>query len=382
MQTHKSEAVPPLQVEPALELYPVRGRVVGARAFADEHLSIVAPNEQAILRQCRRWLSAVAPPELPAPMVRSGLPRVDGKSLPAIRRGARSAFVPHLGLKLKGCRPEPATFPSWKIDEQRRVKVVDIPFGVLQADGVVRELLGYCFATCHGLATPTIPVAVLEYGDVNGDGRFCLVSRGEDGERAEARIDCDRVTVHGLLRLHRAGHLCGREAGLAGFDTIRFVRRKSHALIAMHFAGGRRGVLNSNIGNDVLSDGTFAGLCDFDTFHVEPLPRPDDAEGIGRFVFTAWLEVLKGSLPIIDYCDDGSGRALAACYRRHSSLFAIYREEFMRAAAKVDWDTTVVEAAIADTLESPIATELLRELVPNADTMARFTADAWYVPHN
>jgi hypothetical protein len=381
MQTEKSRAVPTLQVGPRLELYPVRGDVHCVRSFAEAHASVLADHERRFLAANRDCLAAPTV-ELSTPLARSGLPPIDGPRLPALRRGARSAYISSLGLKLKGCRPEPSSFPSWSVDDGRRPVVTTIPFGVLQAEGVMRELLGSCFAACHGLSLATVPIAVFEYADAHGDGRFCLVSSGDDAQRAEARIDCDGLTLHDVVRLHRVGRLRGREARLRGIDATVFIARKADALARLHVAGGRRGVLNSNIGNDVLAGDAFAGLCDFDTFRLQLVPDGASDSALADFVFTALIEVLKSSLPFIDFCADGTPSGLAHYYRTRSSLYRAYRDRFACAAAARRWNAASVERHARNTLESSIATELIRELVPNAETMSQFTLDGWYVPHN
>jgi hypothetical protein len=385
MQTQKHADTPILKTSRDLEVYPTFGHVHSIRAFVDAHLSTLNPIEQAIVQASRDALATDDDCRGLLPLVRGGRVRKAGAGVAATAMGARSAYLPEQGLKLKGCRPEDVTFPSWEVDEDRRVRVLDIPFGVLKAESALREILGYCFMRQAGQAETGVPVAVMEYTDVASEGRFCLVTRGERGERVERRIDCGGMTLHRLLRLHGSTfrhRFLGREVDLAGINVARYIGDKVEALIALHFNGGSRGILNSNIGNDVVSGDAFIGLCDFDTFAVRAVPSAGDANGIRAFVFTAFMEVVKSSLPFIDYVETSSYVTLGTYYRERSSIYQTYLARFLESAALRGWNLPAVEREIDEAFGCDLAIELMKELVPNSLTFREFTSDSWYIPHD
>ncbi len=374
---------------PDVTLYSTAGRVLSAREFARHHLGTLAPHERSLVADHLDALPAPRPLPLARPVVRTAALADGGEELPARRSGARSALMPERGLKLKGCRPEPAEFPEWTLDDDFRLQVRRIPFGVLTAEGVARELLAHSFLVAHGLPRATTPVAVLEYGEGGAVG-FALVSELASDERLESLLDCGGITLHRLLRLARAGDrlgLLGREVALSGIELGDYVARKAEMLVELNFHGGFRGVLNSNIGNDMIADGELVALCDFDDFFIRPRPQPGDERNLRRFVLQAFLELLKSSLPIVDYLPlDGASaseahRALAACYRAESSLYRAYRDRFLERAGSLGWNLERVAGMIDEAFALEVAFELLQELVPNSLTLSRFTLKSVYVPH-
>lgn len=382
MQTPRGADAPRLTSEREVALHPVEGRLHAIAAFVDEHCGLLSAWEQRVLADAHQALDRELPAGLEAPLVRGHCRGRGARAAQAM--GARSAYLLDCGLKLKGCRPEAGTFPSWTLDEQRRVRVTEVPFGVLCADHVVREALAYCFQLTIGVAPTSVPVAVIEYSAIDGPGRFCLVSRGACSERLEARIDCGGMTLHRLLRLHASrarGRFLGREVGLAGMDAAQYARDKAAALSRMHFAGGFRGILNSNIGNDVVDGARLIGLCDFDTFTVTPLPSAESAEAVSAFVFKAFIETIKSSLPFIDYLPGAARAALAPYYRRRSTIYRAYLARFLEEAAARRWDLAQLARDLDEVFASEVAVMLIEELVPNAVTIREFTCDSWYVPH-
>ncbi|MEM7350200.1 MAG: hypothetical protein AAF657_05300 [Acidobacteriota bacterium] len=375
---------------PELTLYSTAGRVISVRQFARETLGHLSPEEQIILR---RQLDALPGEEdLPfeRPVLRTRALADGREELPARRSGARSAFVPSLGLKLKGCRPEKAEFPEWALDDQFELQIRKIPFGVLEAEGVAREILSYCFLKEFDLPLAQTPVAVFEYGEAGANG-YALVSAVNSDERLESRLDCGGITVHRLLRLSGSGDrpgLLGREVSLHGIEQARYIDCKAKMLADLNFNGGFRGVLNSNIGNDMVEGGDVVALCDFDDFSIRQLPQAEDTPAIRQFVIRAILELLKSSLPIVDYVDltdlesSEAKRTLAASYRDKSSLFQTYADLLLERSRHQGWPAGLVEQAIDEAFELDVAFEILQELIPNSVTLSEFTLESCYVPHN
>jgi hypothetical protein len=380
-----------LKTEKSIALYSTKGQVHSVECFIEKHSRFLSEHELEIVRRNYKPQRAERLPELNKPLTRTIQMHDGNLTVPAVRAGARSAFIPHLGLKLKGCRPLDATFPSWQVDADYRVRSVAIPFGVLTAEGILREVLGYCFMVNEGLQPATVPLTVVQYEESAMPGRFSLVSRVVNDERLETKIDCGGMTLHQLLRLHFSpcrSKCLGREAGLRDMDTEKYAARKSELLLRMNFSGGFRGILNSNLGNDVIAAHELFSLCDFDTFTVVRVPERENVDGVRRFVFQSFLEVIKSSLPFVDYLDvtrldpKSMQDRLAGYYKDNSSLYRLYRAKFLQAAAKRNWNLSDLAGYIDQVFQCELSGHLLQELIPNSHSFSRFKADSWYVPHN
>ena len=370
-----------------ITLYSTAGRVIPPQEFAHRHRHLLAPSEDALLGAELEHLSN-DPPEINRPLLRT--PRLaDGAlTLAARRGGARSAYLPDRDFKIKACRPEETTFPHWELDENFELQVGEIPFGVMTRTGILRELLASCFEHHHGLPSTGRHLAVFEYGPEDGSMGAALLSHVPGDQRVELFIDTGDLTLHDVIRLARRGLLPGEEVELAGLSRQEFVRTKADRLLAYNFGGGFRGLLNSNIGNDVIRDGHLHSLCDFDTFRLLEVPQAGDDEAIRHFTLRAHVELIKSSLPFVTFLDlEGASRdevhhALRTHYREHSTFFHEYTQGFRHRAEDLGWDPQIVAKAVDDAHSTPIAFELLQELVPNTWTASRVQVDSHYVPHN
>lgn len=371
-----------------LLLYSAEGRVRSPREFAREHLTLLAPAEATLVAEGLEALVA-EPAEFDRPLLRTARYADGERQVPARRGGARSAYLlARSEIKIKGCRPEAATFPHWDLDDRFELHVGTIPFGVMTAEGVMRELLAHCFEHHHGLPRAGRPLAVFEYVSVeDGPLGFALVSQVPGDARLERFIDCDGLTLHDLIRRKRRGLPVGGEVKLRDLDRRALVERKAALLAAYNFGGGFRGLLNSNIGNDVIRDGRLHSICDFDTFRRVSVPAAADRRGIWLFTIHTFIELLKSSLPFVDYLDfDGVARErihaeLADHYRGNGSLFQAYELRFRRCAKDRGWPPDLVSEAINEALATPIAFELLQELIPNSHTARQVKLTSHYTPH-
>jgi hypothetical protein len=369
-------------------LYSTGGRVIAPRAFAASHLDLLDPLESALVAAELAAFSEDGA-GFDRPLLRTEL-HADGELRVPARRGAnRSAYLPERQIKIKACRPEDRMFPHWELDDGFALKVEEIPFGVLSAEGVMRELLASCFERRHGLPSTGRPLAIFEYAPAgNGVLGYALVSHVPGDERVERFLDCDGLTLHGLILRKRSGRLESGEAKLRGLCRQAFVEAKADLLTAYNFGGGFRGLLNSNIGNDVIRGGALHSICDFDTFRCLPVPAASDREGIRRFTMSAFIELIKSSLPFIDYLDvDGRPREeihgiLARYYRDHSTLFHAYAQRFRIRASGLGWHPGLVDASVIEAHATRISFELLQELIPNSHTARGVQPTTLYIPHN
>lgn len=369
-------------------LYSAPGRILGVPEFVEQEGALLSTDERRLVAAHLSGLTG-GPEIPPGPLVRNRY-RSDGRAeYVAEAAGGRSARLAGLDVKIKGCRPADGTFPSWSLGPGFELHRETIPFGTLGAEGVLREVLGACFLAEHGLPRAARPFAVYAYEGPE-EPRFALVSHCRGDERVEARFDCGGLTLHQLIRLKRScdhDGLIGQEVCLRGIDRDRYTARKAELLAAMHFGGGFRGLLNSNVGNDVVAGDELRTLCDFDTFEVRVVPVADDGAGVREFVARAILELLKSSLPFVDIVDGvdadaGTSRdRLAAHYRDASSVYRRYRAQLDARSAALGWPTDGVEQAVNDAFSLDIAGVLLEELIPNSATPTSFSLQTPYVPH-
>ncbi len=162
----------------------------------------------------------------------------------------------------------------------------------------------------------------------------------------------------------------------------------------MHFNGGFRGILNSNIGNDVIvknEDGELLlYLCDFDTFKIVPVPSKPENSFIEAFVLQCMVEVAKGSLSILEYIDlpeDFSHAQIAdvlgKIYFNKSSLWHAYKRKFYQNAKLQGWDLNLVERAFGKMGRTEAFANILCSCVLNSRYVSKLskTRDIFY-PHN
>jgi hypothetical protein len=388
-----------------VELLPCDGIVHSPADFARQHLGLLNRREQSVLlAHLDRLEYGPLPTILTSCVSRSR--DIAGSNVPVIvarRSGGRSAFVPEGSLKFKGCRPvlDASTYPLEVLPRGATcVSRTTIPFGTLTHEAVLRELLGYSFVCEHQAPVHARPVCVYEYRHERQMLGYCLVleSRGEDRIEAHVEYPCCSVTEI----------VCAKQSGLADADGTPFgselrlrdvnpwwyAETKSRLLCDMHFDGGSRGILNSNIGNDVLmhngSDNPQLCLCDFDSFHIVAIPQSPTKEFIRDFVLHAMIEVIKGSLSIFDYLEIPPHAALSAVaqtlgnvYFSKSSLWHAYVRRFERAARLRGWDQDTVRGAIEAARRTDAAADVLSSCIVNSHYLRTMSRDRRvYYPHN
>jgi len=231
------------------------------------------------------------------------------------------------------------------------------------------------------------PICVFHYTPNGKDLNYALVQKIGDDTRVESLIDCSKYSVHDLVRLKRKNLLnSGKEVNLINIDKDSYIQKKVELLIKFNFNGGFRGILNSNIGNDVIRNTQLHSICDFDTFIIREVPK--SKKEIRHFTITAFLELIKTSLPFINYIDlEGKSkfemrRILVEYYRKKSCLYLAYAKKFMIQTKKLGWNTEFVNKYIDETFQTPLSFELLQELIPNSHTFKSYNYDFVYVPHN
>ena len=160
--------------------------------------------------------------------------------------------------------------------------------------------------------------------------------------------------------------------GDVGFKRVSqdwYCREKSKILLKMNFNGGFRGILNSNIGNDIHYNKTLF-TCDFDTFKIIKIPKNPDYKFIKNFVLWCFVELLKTSPTCWDYLDLGKFKPknleiLTESYRKNSLLWKYYYKGFIQEAKKRKWNLLYVEEAIKEMIKAPVYYDMILDVVPN-----------------
>ena len=377
---------PDLKESRDINLYRTKGRVLSISEFCCENIKLLKPQEQNILNEYSEDLLQIEP-LFTSPMVRSSS-YFDGKqSMPAKRSGTRSAYIPSIGIKIKGCRPGKATFPSWKLNEELGVDITQLPFGVLTAESVMREILAYSFIKKYELPTISKPNAIFEYKQNSACMQYALVSQVSCETRVEQYIDCMGYMLYDIIRLKRLGKLTKSEVGLKRIDKDTYGNKKTDLLLSYNINGGFRGILNSNIGNDIISNEQLFCLCDFDSFKIIPFTNGDSFH-VRLFIINAFVELIKTSLPFNDFRDVSHNdivkvhSELINYYQANSTIYRLFKKKFIRFSQIQKWPSTFVDKSISEAFESPAAFELLQELIPNTYTLENIGPNSIYVPHN
>lgn len=266
----------------------------------------------------------------------------------------------------------------------------------MTAEAVLRELLGFCFCQKHGIPCATTPICVYAYPAENGPAPFCMVLREHRGRRAESFLRLKGIAVSAIVHpMQQDGTvLKGSEAPLEGLNSRWYAEKKSRWLAELHFRGGFRGLLNSNIGNDVIveeKDETPRFLfCDFDSFQVIQLPNSPSGDFLAAFALQCVMEVVKGSVPILDFihvparCNTAqAARMVGAAYRLKSSLWNAYVNRARLKAHELSWDWDSLEEAFDQAFETPAFLEASCSVILSEYALQRHKrADRWdYVPH-
>lgn len=392
--------------EQTVPLFVCDGRALAPGVFVQTHAHVLSPPERVFLEARLAWLES--PPPLPKELgqclVRT--PREAPAEVPALiasRSGERSAFLSNFSIQLKGCHPVP-TAPGFPVDHlpfgETAISRSFLPFGVMTAEAVIRELLGHCFMREYGLAQQATPLSVWEYGSDGASKAFCLVLAVSGERRIESYLEDHGGTVGQLIGTGARREpgsralASGSEVTLRGVNLWGYAESKARLLSEMHFRGGFRGVLNSNIGNDVLIGNPRGrveiALCDFDTFFMVDVPERPERNFVEAFALQTLVEVIAGSLPILQYVDlpdgcstESKADAFGAVYFPKSTLWRVYHRRLFASAKARGWDLSLLEEALQKVRRSEACADVLSTRVLSRQALERVASGrAIYFTHN
>jgi hypothetical protein len=370
-------------------VYEGKGDALSIRKFVEMHFdkTNLSDAEKGLLRDYE--LPDEVPEHVERVVTRAEWLKREGSSPFTMKRaGERSAYSEEKRVKFKGCNPpeDQRTFPTeLAFFGKEEVELGRVPFGILTAEQAIREILGHVFFAKHGLRTNIRPLCV--YTEGHG---FCLAEETQGESRLESFLDYQGLKISQLIeqdRLRKDMKLegcLGTEIRLKGINVNRYAYEKARLLISMNFNGGFRGLLNSNIGNDVIrkdGDGGFElSLCDFDTFAVVQLPERPTEEFLKRFYLQSFVELAKSSLPIIDLA--GDSREAVEKYCAISSIYGHYREEFFKKAGGLEWSDDMLRKIDEWAVSTPLFRRTVCEIVPTYEKIRALPDRApIYRPH-
>ncbi|MDP1884184.1 MAG: hypothetical protein Q8L10_02345 [Candidatus Moranbacteria bacterium] len=370
MELDREKIIPHLKQKARLDCYEVQGSVYSAEKFVAKYAYLLKAHEQKIIQEQLSSLGKDAAELFSRPIanVEAASVLVISSEKSSLKKiGSRSAYLEEKKLKLKGCRPmqDGLYFPHEKLDfGNRQMTTTKIPFGVLTDENVMREILAYCFLQKNSIQAMQQPAAVFEYADGENIIGYCLLSYSQTEARLEAQEEFYGMTVRSLVTVSEMERRLGLDVlgKLDNFSKVSnewYAEKKSDLMIKMNFNGGFRGVLNSNVGNDIEYQDKFY-ICDFDTFEVINMPEKPDYEFIRSFVLWSIIEMLKSSPLVFAYVNmDGLNRKEVAehiweVYTKNSLLWQKYYQKFLSQAMELGWDANLIEKAVQDTVASDV----------------------------
>lgn len=397
MRIMRKAIVPYLKQNKDIYLYSTEGRVFTLPHFINNFKHLLNSFEGNIIDKGISLFQDHVPDFLNKPLISteefkdpSGL-RMKAKSI-----GGRSAFLVNEKIKLKGCRPIPGLiFPHKKLAfGERKIIQKEIPFGVLSAQNVMREILAFCFFEKKGLKILEYPICVFEYSIRNRDAGYCIAHNTPTMLRLETLEDYYGLNIRDLIYLtdfeSRFGiRLLDNRIPFRGIESAWYSETKSDLLINMNFFGGFRGILNSNIGNDIIYNNDLY-ICDFDTFRVIDIPGHPSPDFIRNFTLWCVVEVLKTSPLIWAYADieklnkkEGALR-LWQIYSGKSLFWHSYSQKYFDYTERLGWDINLISKTLSDMVDYPVFQELILDNVINSKVLRKTYQPemSFYVPHN
>lgn len=393
----REKITPHLGQEKEITLYSCKGTVYSVPQFAEEFLKVLSPTEQAIVRDKVSVFPSMVPDYLSKPLCSNKEFKDEtGIEIHVESVGSRSAYWPEKQLKLKACRPVNGLyFPHEELEFGSTEMVTEqIAFGVLSAEGVMREILAYCFFTKHQLPVLQKPIAIFEYQD-NGQAMGYSVAMESPSEaRLEAKEDFKDLSVHDLIKLIMMEkrfnlELLEKEVGFQDTSQDWYLENKTEILTKMNLYGGFRGFLNSNVGNDLVFKNRLY-ICDFDTFKVIEMPKEPDPNFIKGFCIWILVEALKSSPLVWDYLNlDGlswleASECLWKSYSSKSLFWQTYKKKLNQLVRERGWNQTDVDELIVELTKSRLLYQLLIDNVANSTVIKETYKPefSFYRPHN
>jgi|GEM_PF-3169665 len=384
MKLNREKIIPHLKQASKLSFFEVQGNSYSAKEFIEKYKNLLSEKEQMIVDYSKDFINDTKIFPIPIANVSEKSELIIAEKKPNFLKkvGSRSAYLKSKKLKFKGCRPvgDDLYFPHEKLDfGDTKMVTTKIPFGVLTVENVMREILAFCFFKKYKLNFLHEPIEVFEYKKGKKIIGYCLLTKSESEERLESQENFLGLTVKDLIILSRIE----KEEKIDIFSNVKsfqkisnewYAENKGQLLADMNFNGGFRGVLNSNLGNDIEYKGGFY-ICDFDTFVVIEIPQKANYQFIKNFVLWCIIEIIKSSPFVFDYVNLGnigkkeSAKILWDIYTDKSMLWKKYFKKFLEYSRKNGWKEKDVMKAIDETIETEVFYEMILDNVLNSQVI-------------
>ena len=368
--------------EKNVKMYECAGKVHSIYSFVENNFKVLNKRELSIIEKQRENLKLISVPFLfNKCLTRSPDLSINQEYIFMKRNGARSAYDEQEKIKYKGCRPEihnNRTFPVEHIDYHKKtIKYEELPFGILSKEGVLREILAFCFSLSYHIPVSHEPVCIYEYYNEGNSIGFCILLKSLAGEkRIEQFIEYPDLTLKQLIEIKnqnlKINFLIGSELRIFGINVNYYSQMKAELLIKLHFNGGFRGILNSNIGNDIIDDNNNLFICDYDTLNVIEFPVQIDQSFLNDFVLSCFIEVFKSSISILDFIVfkenvplKEKNTLLFEKYKEKSTLWKYYWKIFMQMTNQMKWDNELIMIAVENSLKTEAFLKIISLVLPN-----------------
>lgn len=395
MKLNREKIVPNLKQEPLMPLFSTDGNVYSIKDFAKKYFHILGDYEQSFIIRSIDKLNKSFPDYLSKPLTVI-LPNVGEQVAIAKSIGSRSVYWSEHKLKLKGCRPRPDLyFPHEQLDfGDTKMVTTKLPFGTLSVENVMREILAYSFFSENKLPFFQTPYAVFEYKSRERVIGYCLIFKSSSETRLESKEYFHDMTIKDLIRVSFIEKRFGiefykRETSFRGVCSDWYSENKSRILSEMNFDGGFRGILNSNLGNDIKYRNKYY-ICDFDTFKIVKIPERPSKKFINNFCLWCIVEILKTSPLIMTYVDiEGISKQKATMilwniYISNSSLWKAYESKVRQKFTERGWSLKDFKASIDKALKTNVVHDLILDNVITSKVLRESykPEQSFYVPHD
>lgn len=361
-----------------LPLYKTSGKTIFIKDFIRQHISCLDPHEVSIILRNMHLLEINKIPNFLVTPLTINNDIAIGKSIKLAKRlGSRSAYLVKEKIKLKGCRPIPGIYFPHNVFEFGGDEIINvkIPFGSLSAENVMREILAFCFFKEHQLPLLQIPICVFQY-DLSHIQAYSLVLLSPYETRIENQENDYNLKIRDVILISEMEKffdvkVLPKEIKFKGVNNVSYARQKGKLLATMNINGGFRGILNSNLGNDIYYKSKIY-ICDFDTFRVINVPSKPTSDFITKFILWCLVEILKTSPLVLGYFNiDRLSRNNATAilwyhYSNNSLLWKYYWKYLCQYAENKGWNLKLLNESLKICLKSRVIYDLILDNVLNS----------------
>jgi hypothetical protein len=414
--------------EKDVNLYRTNGIAYSIAEFADRNMHLLSGYEQESLNKGKGFLKTHIPKGLEIPVQRN---KAFGDKIEFVARsnGYRSAYDEKRKIKFKGCNPHPelGDYLSTPSDfGDTSPKIIRESWGVIEAAGVMREIMAISFLERNNFPNILEPLCVYEYigrsggktidlgyclversrfnvrlGDLGGDdamkialfepGLFKKIVPKEEDWLSEKEMDENKLLLakkHGI-GMEELEKECKKkikeniDKPIGFFDLPEhlgyLIKRQTDFLINLHFRGFLRGSANGHQGNTIILPNGEAYLCDFDSTRIIRIPKKPDKDFMMKFFLSCAQEVIESDFTYLTFVEhedlsetyENQRNVFDKVYMKYlqiSGYFYAYMEKFLKSARSLGWDIGLLDKAAKEAERTHAYFDALMRNVRNSYT--------------